>query len=156
MEVPHAFYSAPIAGATANRRNHLEQFLSLDNMNSNHLRSERNRLAELKALPENWDGNGSAKASEVAAERTAEVILPALYDTVSSLSNPWAEPHITVSESGDIVLEWWKGDRKITMYISDQQVEYIKVWGANIETEMEATCLEDVTEFRATWDWLFE
>jgi hypothetical protein len=84
------------------------------------------------------------------------MVLPFLYDSVSTLERKWAIPHIAASELGEVVLEWWHGDRKVTLYVSDTSVECIRVWGTDIDTEMEAKELLSSQDFRSIWAWLFD
>jgi hypothetical protein len=52
------------------------------------------------------------------------------------LAPKWPKPHITKSPMGDIVLEWWAGTRKLTVYVAEQSLGYVKVWGSDIDSEM--------------------
>ena len=49
----------------------------------------------------------------------------------------WSTPMININDDLEIVLEWWNKDRKLTFYVNQSDLEYIKVWGADIDTEME-------------------
>jgi hypothetical protein len=66
----------------------------------------------------------------------------------------WSSPHITLSETGEIAFEWWHGNKKITLYFGDGQPEFIKVWGTNIETEMDSDLLTDGWTLTSLWLWL--
>jgi len=66
----------------------------------------------------------------------------------------WASPHITCSELGEIVCEWWQNHKKITLYFGDGYPEYIKVWGTNIDTEMESGILTSGWVPTSLWLWL--
>jgi len=65
-----------------------------------------------------------------------------------------SRPHIGTGSDGEIVLEWWNEERKLTVYIDDSETTYIKSWGANIHSQMKSgTCISDETR-KALLDWL--
>ncbi len=60
-----------------------------------------------------------------------------LFKTAASDGVSLPTPHVSASAQGEVVLEWWRGERKITVYIApDGDVEYIRIWGADIENDM--------------------
>lgn len=63
-------------------------------------------------------------------------------------------PHITRDENDTVVLEYWNGDRKLTLYLEDEATEYIKVWGPDIENDMEDGILWRDTTMEELFDWL--
>ncbi len=109
-----------------------------------------NRLEELEA---NWDGRGSPPPSDVAISAAREW-LPALYGATTRTAWPWTAPHITPSDAGEVVFEWWRGQRKITLYFGEGVVEFIKVWGPNIGTQMDSGELTTSQAFGSLWIWL--
>ena len=48
----------------------------------------------------------------------------------------WRRPHISSTEDGEVVFEWWQGKRNLTLYFSDNGAEYIEVWGPDMDNEM--------------------
>ncbi len=66
---------------------------------------------------------------------------------------PWKEPHVSGSDE-EIALEWWGARRKLTAFIRGHQVEVLKVWGANIDSEMESVGVGDARAATAIWQWL--
>jgi hypothetical protein len=102
-------------------------------------------VAELLMQPEN-----------VPTERSIELAsrwLPLIVVRASKLSG-WRTPHITSSEQGEIVCEWWRKEKKLTIYFGDDGVEFIKVWGADIEKDMESGDLATEWDVVAVWRWL--
>ena len=80
--------------------------------------------------------------------------LDRLQKVISSHQLWWNEPLVNLSMESEIVFEWWYGDKKITMYILCDIAQYIKVWGEDIDNEMEdglANLSEEITEL---WKWL--
>ncbi|NJO49921.1 MAG: hypothetical protein HC840_11305 [Leptolyngbyaceae cyanobacterium RM2_2_4] len=65
----------------------------------------------------------------------------------------WSEPLVNISDS-ELVFEWWNGGKKVTVYFSDLSSEFIKVWGADIDNEMEEGIAETNDQIEALWKWL--
>lgn len=66
----------------------------------------------------------------------------------------WEEPHRSDSPWGEVVFEWWQGDKKLTVYFGRDVIEYIKVWGDDIDEEMDDGTLDDLSDFDELWRWL--
>lgn len=94
------------------------------------------RLEQLESLSNDWDGYGSLAATPHII-RNARKCIVSLRAQLARLDQPWLRPFLNLSENGDVVAEWWKGSRKLTLYISQADVHFVKVWGTNIESEME-------------------
>lgn len=52
-------------------------------------------------------------------------------------------PLVNTTDWGETCAEWWVGDRKLTLYLGPETVEYIKVWGPCLDAEMEDGVVED-------------
>lgn len=61
----------------------------------------------------------------------------------SAASVKWCEPYVTASSDGEPVFEWWYGPKKLTIYFQENNAAYVKVWGSNLDTEMEGATLVD-------------
>lgn len=116
------------------------------------LRSQET-LSRIREYELNWDGYGSLKPSSEAIAN-AEARLPELY-RLSKVQGVWREPHVSASEAGEISFEWWSGPRKVTMYFSDDAIEIMRVWGVNMDTEMELQLMPKLDSFPAVWSWLY-
>lgn len=90
-------------------------------------------LDTLYKLPSNWDGYNAEKPNIKAIEQTRLFFKNFFEEVVPFLPNALLNPNITANSEGDIVLEWWFHDKKLTLYISPEQISYIKVAGARIE-----------------------
>jgi hypothetical protein len=66
----------------------------------------------------------------------------------------WGEPLVNLSINSEIVFEWWYGTKKLTVYILGNTAEYIKVWGTDIDNEMEDGTSSSPAELTALWKWL--
>lgn len=40
---------------------------------------------------------------------------------------PWLPPHVTSSQEGKIVFEWWNGTRQLTIYIEAERADFIQM-----------------------------
>lgn len=110
-------------------------------------------IRQLKTLEADWDGCGSAKPkpeSIDSAERVARI-----FHTLASsaTSQPWSAPHVSANEEGHVVFEWWVGEKKLTIYVRNNKITFIKVWGSNIDDDMEDGCVTDAG-FPKLWQWL--
>jgi hypothetical protein len=65
----------------------------------------------------------------------------------------WSEPLVNISDS-EFIFEWWHDKKKITVYFSEVNAEFIKVWGADIDREMEEGVAETNEQIEALWKWL--
>ena len=85
------------------------------------------RLIALSELPEGWNGEGFAKPMLDAITRAIRWEMK-LFKTAASDGVSLPTPHVSASAQGEVVLEWWRGERKITVYIApDGDVEYIRI-----------------------------
>lgn len=111
-------------------------------------------FAEVEGLRDNWDGQGSVAPSAAVCGYAREV-LAVLQAGALARGLAWTEPHIGANERGQITLEWWRDDRTLTLFVrSEDQVDYLKAWGANIETEMEDGEVSRLADFIALSRWL--
>ena len=94
-------------------------------------------LENLLTWPEGWNGYDVA-APNLDAVRQARLWIQYLYDDIIHTSLRWKTPHVTASEDGDVLFEWWNDEKGLSVYITAQgKAEYIMDWGPNIVTEME-------------------
>lgn len=114
----------------------------------------RHRIRKLFELPDNWDGHGSAKPDFDAVVRAYLAVLE-MFQTASLSGYGWANPNVSADESGAAVFEWWSGARKLTVYVTPSQMSYVRVWGDDMDEEMEDGEIDDLDyDFTALWGWL--
>lgn len=113
-----------------------------------------NRIGMLKWRVANWDGYGSAKPNSLAVDSARNVIRE-FFRGAALTQYGWSDPYVGANESGDVVLEWWQGNRKVTVYVAPTEMTYVLVWGDNMETEMdEGTIGISRDDFMRIWSWL--
>jgi len=109
-------------------------------------------LEAIKTRQENWDGHNSA-APLIHSVIKAEETLNKLFEASLKASLAWSQPFISSDEDGVVTLEWWNHKKKVTIYAQSTASEFIKVWGANIDDEMEDGELTDQNLLQV-WRWL--
>jgi len=111
-------------------------------------------LRALRSFGHDWDGNGSAAPRVGAIDAASRFVQQSAEDVVSTRAG-WARPHVSANEDGNVVLEWWCGARKLTLYISQHSASYVRVWGPDMVGQMQDGELPE-GEFINHWNWLTE
>lgn len=103
-----------------------------------------------------WDGYGGPGANRESVARAATIV-ESLVRQANQTGCGWTDAHVGLNESGDVSLEWWNGEKKLTLYICPEATEYVCSWGPNIETQMDAGCLDasGSEDFANYWRWLW-
>jgi hypothetical protein len=110
-------------------------------------------IDDLSTWPDGWN-TYDALAPKHEAIQYARHWIELFYREILDLRLDWLKPNVTASAEGEVVFDWWKGIKSLTIYIGDQSVEYVKAWGADINTEMEDGSVDSPTIRRALWQWL--
>lgn len=100
---------------------------------------------------EGWDGYDAPKPKRASID-TAFAWIRTLYRDVRDVL--WIEPLVTADEEGDVVLEWWRGRKKLTVYISPKTAEYVKVDRRDTGIEMVDGIIGTHSKRRESWNWL--
>lgn len=66
----------------------------------------------------------------------------------------WHEPLVNISIDAEVVFEWWHEHKKLTVYILGDTAEYIKVWGPDIDNEMQEGLAKSSAEITSLWKWI--
>lgn len=106
----------------------------------------------IRQRQDNWDDRGSEKPNKLSLSH-AEGIISDLLNSVIETGYLWLTPFISSDEDGNITIEWHKGQHELHIEVSEDEAEYIKVWGINIENEMHLDFL-DKYNYLILWDWL--
>ncbi len=113
-------------------------------------------LSEIYSLlnwPEGWNAY-NARAPKYEAVQYAAHWIELFYREVMDSRLDWLEPNVTASAEGEVVFEWRHGVNRLTIYVGNQSVEYVKDWGADIDTEMEDGYAKSPQIRRTLWQWL--
>lgn len=109
------------------------------------------KIADLMTWPEGWDGYDAPKPNPVSVRR-ARSWAEELYRDLSA--ELWIEPHISADEDGDVVFEWRRNSRKLVAYVSPQAVEYLKIEGPAVTSDIADGTIESPSDYRTLWRWL--
>lgn len=113
-------------------------------------------ISEIIALlswPEGWNGYDAAAPNHESVGHTL-MWVEGLYRDTLTTGTGWMTPHVVLDAHGNVVLEWWRGRKKLTIYIHPGTVEYVKVWGPDIFSDMEDGEVEGAEDRRKLWNWL--
>ena len=100
------------------------------------LASVLERLERMRGLPEGWNGYDALPPDARAITRAGEWVQE-LYAEIRQWDLPWVDPLVSASADGDPVFEWWHGKKKITVYLMPGSVEYVRVWGPDVNDDMD-------------------
>lgn len=102
----------------------------------------------------NWDGRGSQKPT-VLTLINAKKIIDTMLASVISAGYQCETPSIASDGDGNVTAVWYKNERQLHLQIGEQEEEYFKVWGTNIETEMDVDYLTP-ERYLPLWKWLID
>lgn len=91
--------------------------------------------------------------SKRAAERAAEWLAAMSEKELPGWIHPTA---ISGSSDGEVVMEWWNGDRDLTVYFGASTQSLLRIWGTDMDDEMAEECPKDIDISVAAWTWLRE
>ena len=111
------------------------------------------RLSALRERAAGWNGY-DALAPDREAIAFAETWLVGLYQQVTAHGAPWLAPHVTSSAEGEVVFEWWNDPRKLTVYCTAEDANYVKAWGPDMVTQMEDGDATSPAARQQLWMWL--
>lgn len=60
-------------------------------------------------------------------------------------------PHVTTGPHGETVMEWWRDERTLTVYIDGGKATYLCAWGPDMNSQMQEG---DACEMNALLEWL--
>ena len=139
------------------------RFEEVERTEYEHIRKQRIHTLEMRKISErfkilalrenNWDDYNSAKPSEFIL-RHAQNLIEELLDHIVSAGYRWYFPFISSDEDGYITVEWYEEERELHLLIAENEVEYLQIWGTNIDTEMREGILSS-DDYLTLWEWLF-
>ena len=108
-----------------------------------------NKMSQWKA---GWDLHEAKKPQPSSIVKSKEFISELLSFTELN-SYSFLKPHITANSEGNIVFEWYKGEKELSVYVSKQEIFYIKAPSPEID-EMEDEIIHSVSDMERVWEWL--
>ena len=103
---------------------------------------------------DNWDGRDSQKPTDLTLAHAKEV-MGTLLDSVISAGYWYDTPSISSDGDGNVTAVWYKDERQLHLQIGEHEAEYFKVWGTNIDTEMDVDFLTP-ENYLPLWKWLID
>jgi len=98
----------------------------------NQARDESNLLAQaqqetynLQSLEEGWNGYDALPPSATTVARAMSWLLSS-YRECKDARVRWYKPNVTASAEGEVVFEWWGGDRSLIVYIEEEAASFHK------------------------------
>jgi len=110
------------------------------------------RFHTIHQREDNWDEYDSKRPNSLSLSHALSLVKD-LLNSVSLAGYLWLTPFISSDEDGHITIEWYKGKHELHIEIRENEAEYIKVWGANIESEMHVDFLSK-DSYLTLWEWL--
>lgn len=110
-------------------------------------------LYKLLTWNDGWNGY-DARAPQYEAVTYAANWIVQLFLEVMELDRSWIEPNVTASAEGEVVFGWRLGTKRLTMYVGDHSTEYMKVWGPDVNDNMDDGNADITTIRKSLWEWL--
>lgn len=111
------------------------------------------RMRDLLSWRDGWDEDDALAPDRGAVKHAESWIVELCLQAVES-GLYWIKPNVTASPDGEVVLEWWHENKKLTVYISGQSAEYVQVWGPDIDSMMSDGDAESAKVRESLWLWL--
>ena len=108
-------------------------------------------VVNLLTWQEGWDGYDAPKPEPESVAAAYEWVR-SLYRDVSNVL--WIEPRVSADDDGEVSFEWWKGRKKLTVYVFAETIEYIKVEKTETSPKMEDGSIDSPIKRRELWNWL--
>jgi hypothetical protein len=88
------------------------------------------------------------------SKKTAIDLIRNLEEIVITSKFWFEQPLINSSVNLEIVCEWWHDERKLSIYVEDTNIEFVKVWGTDIDREMEDGTIDSLENLVNLWQWM--
>ena len=110
------------------------------------------RLDVITQREDNWDGYESKKPNRLSLDN-ARRFARDFFDAIASEEHSRLTPLASSDEDGHITVEWHGEGRQLHLQIEEDEIDYIQVWGPNIDTEMHVDTLHS-KDYLRLWKWL--
>lgn len=109
-------------------------------------------LDVLLTWKDGWNGY-DAKAPDPLAVQHAKTWIAHF---AREVGDTWVEPNVTGGAHGEVVFEWRQGQKKLTVYVSNENVEYVQVWSEDADAKIAEGKANTSEEQLQLWTWLKE
>lgn len=84
------------------------------------------------------------------------MVIQEICRSVEEEGHPWQEPAITNSSEGEVMIEWNKLPYSLTLFITAESTDILRVWGPDMDHDMkEEKNVSDVQAVEA-YRWLMK
>ena len=111
------------------------------------------RLDDIAQREDNWDGYESKSPNKLSLNNARQFMNEFVDAIVSEGEAPLTPSLISSDEDGHITVEWRGEGRQLHLQIEEDEIDYIQVWGPNIDTEMHVDTLHS-KDYLTLWKWL--
>jgi hypothetical protein len=108
-------------------------------------------IYDLLTWPEGWDDDDAPRPDPTSVRRARSWAEGFYRDLKAGL---WIKPHVSADDGGEVTFEWWKGRKKLSVYVSPTAVEYVKVEKLDSSVRVEDGLIDPPKKRLALWHWL--
>lgn len=91
------------------------------------------------------------KIASVGVLMRGEAFLVGFLNQLSEASFRWESPHLSRCEDDGVALEWWNEERKLIVFIDDEDTDCLYAWGPDMDDEMEYKELSSSSDILHYW-----
>ena len=111
------------------------------------------QLYVISQREDNWDGYESKSPNNLSLDNARRFMSEFVDAIVSEGEGVLTPSLISSDEDGHITVEWHGEERQLHLQIEEEEVDYIQVWGPNIDTEMHVDTFHS-KDYLTLWKWL--
>lgn len=113
------------------------------------------QLRELLTWPDGWNSY-DALAPDPDAVSHAEQWITEFFHHLMWSQQQWIAPNITGSGDGEVYFGWYHGQRKLSVYVDKQNIDYVQVWGTGVKAKLTDGYINTIEDMQKLWQWLLE
>lgn len=117
------------------------------------LRNTLTDLHELLTWNDGWNGYDACAPKHAAITNAIDWVIQ-LFLEVMDLDEDWVRPNVTASGEGEVVFGWRRGPKRLTIYIGEKDIEYVRAWGPDINKDMDDGDANLTDTRQSLWKWL--
>lgn len=102
---------------------------------------------------EGWNGYDAA-APDPDAVAQAYGWITRLFAMAVMTGLPWIAPNVTAGPDGEVVFDWWRDDKSLTVYVEAQDTQFLRATGSEPGAEMVDGGAESLETCISLWSWL--
>jgi len=117
-----------------------------------HLALVELQLRKIGTWKKNWNSYTCLQPSRKSIKNAAVFIAKMIEQVDISL---WVQPNVTADSDGDINFGWWKNTKHLSIYVSKNEIHFIKATSANIDEMLDGEITKD-TDLNELIHWLHQ